>query len=194
MKRFNLISILILFFTFFGVQCIVADETREANQPNSSSPYYTTLNNTNEYDIYSNNLKINLYYPSNKVTWLTTTNKFLGTYYNGSVTLKENGSENSTTPVTGKDIFIEKSIESSTSYIDFNYNYEVGDWASQIKIKDIKIYIAPHIRLLNKTQNNVTYTTIDENTVNTANATLDFGKRNVNSQTRFQIFSCTKRS
>ena len=187
MKRFNLISILILFFTFFGVQCIVADETREANQPNSSSPYYTTLNNTNEYDIYSNNLKINLYYPSNKVTWLTTTNKFLGTYYNGSVTLKENGSENSTTPVTGKDIFIEKSIESSTSYIDFNYNYEVGDWASQIKIKDIKIYIAPHIRLLNKTENNVTYTSIDENTVTSATAILDFGTRNVSQETSFTI-------
>ena len=187
MKRFNLISILILFFTFFGVQCIVADETREANQPNSSSPYYTTLNNTNEYDIYSNNLKINLYYPSNKVTWLTTTNKFLGTYYNGSVTLKENGSENSTTPVTGKDIFIEKSIESSTSYIDFNYNYEVGDWASQIKIKDIKIYIAPHIRLLNKTENNVTYTSIDENTVTSATAILDFGTRNVAQETSFTI-------
>ena len=187
MKRFNLISILILFFTFFGVQCVVADETREANQPNSSSPYYTTLNNTNEYDIYSNNLKINLYYPSNKVTWLTTTNKTPGVYYNGSVTLKENGSENSTTPVRGKDIFTEKSIGSSTSYIDFNYNYEVGDWASQIKIKDIKIYIAPHIRLLNQTTNDGVTCTTNENSVTEASATINFGTRDVNEETNFIV-------
>ena len=187
MKRFNLISILILFFTFFGVQCVMADETREANQPNSSSPYYTTLNNTNKYNVYSNKLNINLYYPSEKVIWLTTTNYFFG-WCQGRVTLQENKTDKSTTTIKGENISTTNNISPTTNNISFYYKeIEWGDAATTIDIHDVKIYIAPHIRLLNKTENNVTYTSIDENTVTSATATLDFGKRNVTSATTFEI-------
>lgn len=71
MKRFNLLSILILFFTFFGVQCVVAAIDGSGPIQEGTTWYTTTAysNNTTNNDCYTfgSNLDINLPYPSNFV-------------------------------------------------------------------------------------------------------------------------------
>ena len=53
MKQSNLISILILFFTFFGVQCVIGQTTKNEKYQHINGVYYTAYI-TDKYDIYYN--------------------------------------------------------------------------------------------------------------------------------------------
>jgi hypothetical protein len=71
MKRFNLISILILFFTFFGVQSVVAAIDGSGPIQEGTTWYTTTYSSEHNlgYKADPKNLNINLYYPSNYVSF-----------------------------------------------------------------------------------------------------------------------------
>ena len=67
MKKFNLLSILILLIAALNTQGAKA-ETVEANQASSTSPYTTTYNNYTQNKSINNDLIVNLPYPCNYLT------------------------------------------------------------------------------------------------------------------------------
>ena len=67
MKRFNLISILILFFTFFGVQCVVGKSTYKygPEKPEKQSDgYYYCIYHSSEIKFEGDNVNYYFYYPT----------------------------------------------------------------------------------------------------------------------------------
>lgn len=190
MKRFNLISILILLISFIGVQSVMGTE-RTANIVNeTSAPYYAVYPNQSEKIKLNENLDVILSYPCNNVNFQITTTRFIawGTA-EIAIDATKTGNWNDTQTIHKEDYRGENQSGSqslSTDYSKIAFKC-TGGVNSDEYVHNVKFTIAPHIRLLDTTENNVTYTLIDENTINTANATLDFGKRNVKSQTEFKI-------
>ena len=183
MKRFNLISILILFFSLLNIQSVVG-------QTEIDGVHYLI------YDEAEHDLGYNINTPHLEQSIADYPAQAYFEAKRGSVAITDfritfqcyvNNSWNDT-----KTIDAGKGTYQSSNWFNIPNNttkIRIYRHAGSVKrwVKNIKVRIAPHIRLLNKTENNVTYTSIDENTVNTATATLDFGKRNVNSQTTFEI-------
>ena len=67
MKRFNLLSILILFFTFFGVQCVVGKSTYKygPEKPEKQSDgYYYCIYHSSEIKFEGDNVNYYFYYPT----------------------------------------------------------------------------------------------------------------------------------
>ena len=192
MKRFNLISILILLISFIEVQSVVGTE-RTANIVNeTSAPYYAVYPNQSEkIKLDDENLDIILSYPCNNVEFKISTTKAFGIYGSATIAIDatKTGNWDDTKQIHSKSY--KGDSQSGSQNFDATYSKiafkstggaNIGEY-----VHDVKFTIAPHIRLLNKTENNVVYTSIDENTTTSATATLNFGTRNVAQETSFTI-------
>ena len=153
MKRFNLLSIFTLFITLLCTQNIVAATTeRTANIVTGTSLTYP--NNTQNINVYSDDLKITLEYPVNKISFDFQTNKVLGQYCRGNIIVKDNNN-NQIYKGAVKNGSGSGNISTSAEYVIFQENYQFGDAATTINIKNVTFTIAPHIRLNTPEDNNL---------------------------------------
>lgn len=152
MKRFNLISILILFFTFFGVQCLVAAEDGDGYFQEGTTWYTTKY--TSEFNLGYNtnpkNLDINLKYPSNYVSFEVFSQ--LGATEGGNRTISIHQLKNSakeweniyTTPKIDNDKWLPYNTDKiSPEAIQIAFVRNKG--TLQRWIRNIKVRMAPHI-------------------------------------------------
>ena len=163
MKRFNLLSILILFFTLLNIQSVVADTTIETNNPtpNGTTGYYTTTayitsNNENYYRSGDNEkLIINLLYPSKSVSFDACAQ--LGSVDNREVAIDQYiGNWSELYKVSINTNYLEWFTEIWT-WTNYNTN-NISSAATKLRfrkvdgtlgryIRNIKVQMAPHIRL-----------------------------------------------
>lgn len=153
MKNFNLLSIFTLFITLLCTQNIVAATTeRTANIVTGTSLTYP--NNTQNINVYSDDLKITLEYPVNKISFDFQTNKAFGQYCRGNIIVKDNNN-NQIYKGAVKNGSGSGNISTSAEYVIFQENYQFGDAATTINIKNVTFTIAPHILLNTPLTNNL---------------------------------------
>ena len=187
MKKFNLLSILILFFSLLNVQSVVGQTSKVADITSSASPYTVTYsNNTSDINVYhasangKNALTIDIKYPVSKLNFQCSTNKGLFSYYQGTLIVKDitNNSEKINKQVSGKELSQECTLNTNTNQISIYSGYKTGDMATTLNIKNTIFTIAPHI-LIDKVEGNVTktddYNGIKATATSTKSIKVDFG-------------------
>ena len=153
MKQSNLLSILILFSTFFGAQCVMAHE-RTANIVNEkSAPYYAIFNLDEKIDICDGNLDVTLGYPCNRVDYKVKCN---GASVSNKIKLdvsKNNGSSWENIKEHGD---ISNSNYNKNYYATFTTDVNILAFvkskgtAIDMNVTNVKFTIAPHTILNTK--------------------------------------------
>ena len=165
MKRFNLISILILFISFVGVQSVVADETN-GDGASQDGKYATKAYINGEYKVHSglgdglpyepNPLTIKFDYPTNKITYKAWLSDDVTKSHKVILTAGEQNQEtelnnDSDTDGLGKDknddYTEHKSLDVTNKTIRSIIFTATQNGNKRIFIGDIYVYMAPHILL-----------------------------------------------
>ena len=191
MKRFNLLSILILFFTFFGVQCVVADETN-GDGASQDGKYATKAYINGEYKVHSglgdglpykpNPLTIKFNYPTNKITYKAWLSDDVTKSHKVILTAGEQNQEtelnnDSDTDGLGKDknddYTEHKSLDVTNKTIRSIIFTATQNGNKRIFIGDIYVHMAPHILLEDNISKSYTFPETELNST-TPYYTIDF--------------------
>ena len=192
MKKFNLLSILILLFSLLNVQFVVAAEDGEGYFQEGTTWYTTKY--TSEFDLGTytipKNLDINLKYPSDYVSFnakcqkASTGNKtiYVDQYINGKWDHIAKTTENLSTSYKGYDA----NISPEATIIAFA-RPKSGTLSRYVK--NIKVRMAPHIRLNkdNAPVSNTDVTPVSEITITCPDVYYD--KANEGSSTTVDFYS-----
>ena len=176
MKRFQLISILILFISFMGVQSVVADEIN--GKPSEDGTYAATAYINGEYKVHSglgdnlpykpNPLTIKFDYPTNKVTYKAWLSDDVDKSHKITLTAgtqkqeTELNNDSDTDGLFGKDknddYTEHKSLDITDKTIRSIVFTATQDGNKKIFVGDIYIHMAPHIILASNISKDYTFT------------------------------------